>query len=197
MVDGIYYEFNNNDVSAPTVAVTYMGENNAEYKNEYTGHVSIPSTVTYSGKTYRVDEIGEGAFRGCDKLASVTISESVRGIRDYAFYGCKRLASIILPENSQLASIGKSAFYNCGSLTTVTLIEGVKSIEDSAFHGCSKLTSINIPTSVTGIGKNAFSGCGSLSTIVVHKSWKKAFKEDKDKFFEGCSNLKKITYVKK
>ena len=86
-VDGIYYEYL--DKSAKKVAITF-GD------NKYTGTITIPSSVTYSGISYSVAEIGDGAFYGCTGLTKVTIPNSVTEIGYGAFDGCTGLKSIII-----------------------------------------------------------------------------------------------------
>ncbi len=86
---------------------------------------------------------------------------SVTSIGDYAFYGCSRLASIVIPDS--VTSIGVRAFYECSSLTSVTIGNSVTSIGSSAFYDCSRLVSITIPNSVTSIGREAFRGCSRLA----------------------------------
>ena len=82
-VDGIYYNYI--DETAKTVEVTYKGSYYYSYDNEYTGSVTIPSTVTYNGTTYSVTSIGYSAFCNCTGLTSVTIPNSVTSIGNYAF----------------------------------------------------------------------------------------------------------------
>lgn len=60
-VDGIYYSI----LSSNTVKVSYEGENYDPHTNEYTGSVTIPETVTYSGTTYSVTSIDYSAFKDC------------------------------------------------------------------------------------------------------------------------------------
>ena len=127
VVDGIYYKKNSDGTS---VSVT-------QGSNKYSGSVTIPSKVTYSGTTYSVTSIGSSAFYGCSGLTSVTIPNSV-------------------------TSIGDSAFSYCSRLTSVTIPNSVTSIGEAAFYGCSGLTSVTIPGSVTSIGWAAFSGCSGL-----------------------------------
>lgn len=79
VVDNIYYNKNSDGKS---VTVTYTD-------NYYhSGEVTIPSSVTYSGKTYSVTSIGEEAFSYCEDLTSITIPNSVTSIGWGAFNGC-------------------------------------------------------------------------------------------------------------
>ena len=83
-VNGIFYKKSGNN----TASVTFKGDNYGAYANEYSGAVTIPATVTYSGKTYSVTSIGDSAFYGCRGLTSVVIPNSVTYIVSYAFYNC-------------------------------------------------------------------------------------------------------------
>ena len=123
-INGIYYDLNE---CKKTAQVT-------EGPDEYSGAVSIPETVSYTGKTYTVTSIGNEAFWGCSELTSVNIPGSVTNIGDWAFGFCSGLTSVNIP---------------CS----------VTNIGDSAFAFCSGLTSIYIPNSVTSIGEGAFRDC--------------------------------------
>ncbi|MDD7405537.1 MAG: leucine-rich repeat protein [Bacteroidales bacterium] len=160
-VDGIYY----NDNCDGTVSVTYKGSSYNEYTNEYTGDVTIPSSVTYSGTTYSVTSIGDKAFGECSGLTSVSIPNSVTSIGNYAFAFCSGLTSVTIPNS--VTSIGKGDFKGCSGLTSVTIPNSVTSIGDKAFEDCSGLISVTIPNSVTSILGNAFAGCSGLESIVV------------------------------
>ena len=120
---------------------------------------AIPDSVT---------SIGNGAFRYCSNLTSVTIGNSVTSIGNSAFYHCHNLTSITIPNS--VTSIGDYAFRYCISLTSVTIGNSVTSIGESAFEYCSSLTSVTIPDSVTSIGNSAFSGCSSLTSITIPDS---------------------------
>ena len=88
-----------------------------------------------------VKSIGEGAFRNCAALTSITISDSVTNIGSYAFCGCVGLMGIAIPDN--ITSIGNAAFYDCIALTTVAIQKGVTNIGFDAFDGCASLKMIN------------------------------------------------------
>ena len=138
-VDGIWYNFNSTN---NTAEVTYQGSSSTTYSNEYAGVVTIPASVTYSGTTYSVTSIGEGAFYGCSGLTSVTIPNSVTSIGSQAFYGCSCLTSVTI--GNSVTSIGNNAFGYCSGLTSVTIGNGVTSIGSGAFYNCSGLTKVNI-----------------------------------------------------
>ena len=130
-VDGIFYK----KESDTQVYVTYKGTSVDEFANEYVGTVTIPSSVSYNGKTFDVIGINYKAFVYCTYLTSISIPSSVSCIFDYAFYGCTNLTSISIPSS-------------------------VTHIFDYAFYGCTNLTSISIPSSITHIGPDAFHNTG-------------------------------------
>ena len=138
-VNGFYYDITSSTDLA--VAVTYKGSSYSSYSDEYSGAVTIPSTVIYNSKTYSVTSIGDWAFYGCSSLTAITIPESVK-------------------------SIGRFAFSRCSSLTSITISEGVQILGDYAFSYCSALTSVTIPSSITGIGASVFSSSTGGELIV-------------------------------
>lgn len=178
-VNGIYYQF----VSGTTdeVAVSYDNYESGKYGGNYTnysGYISVPSTVNYQGKTYKVTavsshafqecavttvilpstikSIGYAAFSDCYQLTSVNLPSSVTKIENYAFDGCVALGNVTLP--TALKEIGYHAFGNCKSFTSINIPDGVTSIGDYAFYCCTNLSSISIPNSVVSVGNLAFYG---------------------------------------
>ena len=153
-VDGIYYSKYSD---GKTAFVTYKDTS----FNSYSGSVVIPSTVTYSGTTYSVTNIGDDAFYYCRKLTSVTIPNSVTSIGNDAFENCSGLKTVIIPNS--VTSIGKFAFNYCIGLTSVTIGNSVTSIGNCAFDNCSGLKQLTIQdgTSTLSLGYNSKSSSSS------------------------------------
>ena len=182
-VNGIWYYLHS---STLTAEVTYQGTSYSAYTNEYSGAVTIPSSVTYNNKIYAVTSIEWGAFRDCTGLTSVTIPNSVTSIGEGAFEDCTGLTSITIPNS--VTSIGQSTFRGCSSLpvidniryadtylieavdttlSTYAIKEGTRWIAHFAFNKCKDMISITIPESVIDIGKFPFLSCFNLMTINV------------------------------
>jgi hypothetical protein len=179
-VDGIYYNITSS-------AEPYTVEVTNKSGTRYTGAVTIPTSVTYDGTTYKVTRIGESAFVNCSGLTSVTIPNSVTSIGEKAFANCSGLNRISLP--SSVTSIDDKVFYGCSSLTSITIPLGVTEIGYQMFYKCSELRSITIPSSVTIISSEAFYGCLSLTSITIPSS----VKQIGSGVFTGCAYLKNIT----
>lgn len=112
-VNGIYYGLNGSNA-----IVSNIGPSDYHGNYHYSGDITIPSTVTYSGETYSITGISHYAFYGCSDLTSVTIPSSVTNIGDYAFKDCRSLTSISIPEF--VTSIGTEAFYGNPLIENVT-----------------------------------------------------------------------------
>ena len=153
-VDGIYYNINSDGTS---VSVTYKGSSFNSYANEYSSAVTIPASVTYSGRTYSVTSIGADAFDSCSGLTSVEIPNSVISIGNYAFRECSGLKSVSI--GTSVTEIGQGAFAFCSGLTSVEIPNSVTSIGSSAFWKCYSLISVEIPNSVTEISDDTFAYC--------------------------------------
>ena len=168
-VDGIYYKYNGDG----TVSVTFKSSS----YDEYTGDVTILSSVTYSGTTYSVISIGDDAFRGCRGLTSVTIPNSVTSIGNNAFDGCRGLTRVDISSlvawlaikfadnDSNPLYYAEHLYLNGEEVKDLVIPNSVTSIGNSAFYNCSGLTSVTIPNSVTSIGDWAFNDCSDLETI--------------------------------
>lgn len=111
------------------------------YKTSPTA-VSIPASINYAGKNYKVVEIGEEVFSGCSGLTEVAIGTNLKVVGDYAFQGCSQLTSIDLGENT--TTIGDYAFKNCGMLRDIVIPNSITHIHPTAFSHCTFLNSITV-----------------------------------------------------
>ena len=107
--------------------------------NGYSGDLTIPSTVTYEGRTYNVVSIWAGAFKNCTGLTTITFpNSSLRKIYSDAFMGCtnlKYINCIVSSKNSYdyIEYIGDWAFYGCTSLKVIPVGTRIKEIGEGAF----------------------------------------------------------------
>ena len=148
---------------------------------------------------YPVVGVGRDAFRGCRKLTSVTIPESVRYLDWESFKNCRSLRTVVVkgdlhwmgdafggcgelkefvvdPENKYLQSVDGMLLNKAGNRLiagpggNVRIPEGVSCIDSFAFARRDGLKSVAIPNSVTNIGALAFSGCKNLAAVAIPKS---------------------------
>lgn len=98
--------------------------------------IVIPSTIC----NIPVQQIESTAFKDCENLTSVTISDNVTRIGNEAFYGCTKLTSVTIGNN--ITNIGYWAFFGCSSLKSVVIPASVTHIGIGAFVNCTNLTDI-------------------------------------------------------
>ena len=178
-VDGIYYNLNTNNKTAEVTNKTDNG-------GDYSGSVTISSSINVNGIQYSVTSIGNASFGNCWELTSITIPNSITSIGNAAFR-CSGLTSITIPNS--VTSIGAMAFFSCSNLTSITLPNSVTTLDNHVFNHCSSLTSITIPNSVTSIGNWTFSDCSGLKSINIPNS----IVSIGEGAFNGCSSLTSIT----
>lgn len=112
-------------------------------------------------------------FDGCENLKTVTIPGSVATIADNAFKGLEKLATVTFGHNvndgDQLTYLGVSAFEGCKALTAIDLsATGLESLANAnVFKGCSALATVALPQNpwwampispVTDLGASMFEG---------------------------------------
>ena len=174
-VDGIYY----NRLSADEFEVT-------KGNNKYSGDISIPETVMFMDKVFKVTQVGNNAFGNCTGLTSVSLPNSITSLSDYCFSGCTSLETISIP--SSVKTIGSRSFQNCKSLLAIVIPEGVTHIPDYTFSGCSKMVSITLPHEITSIWEGAFAECSSLITVKLPTQ----ITQIDRKMFLNCTSLTSI-----
>ena len=154
-VDGINYEFFAGSMQA-----------HVRWAEATTGHLTIPATVSYEGKTYEVTAIQNSAFNDTE-LSSVTIGANVTDIGQSAFLYARELQTVTFEAGSKLRNIGQYAFENCVKLETFDMPAGVESIGEDAFYLCERLTEAHLPGTLKTIGKYTYRGCTSLATVTI------------------------------
>ncbi len=194
IVDGIYYNFLGGD----SVEVT-------QGNSKYVGEITIPSTVSNDGITYRVTTIGDEAFYECEQLTSLTIPKSITFIGRAAFYNLYNLTTVTwnatkcVSEYDEYPVFGGDDTYDSetgmrcpweGNVTSFILGEDVEVIPSGLCRGMTKLTDLTIPANVHTIGGYAFADCTNLTELTipanVHTIGGYAF--------ANLSNLKTVTW---
>ena len=130
--NGIYF----NITGTNTVEVTKK----STWGDDYSGAVTVPSTVANGGKTYTVNRVGTSAFWGCGNLTSLNLPTTIEVIDTMAIYYCTKLKSITIPEG--VKRIARMNFYVMDSLTTVVLPSTLQSLGVYCFQSSSKLSSL-------------------------------------------------------
>ena len=142
--------------------VTFTGLKNSKVKK-----VTVPNTVKYKGKTYKVTAVAGKALKG-KNVTRVKIGDNVK-------------------------TIGTSAMENCKKLTSVTLGKNVNKIGKYAFKSDKKLKTVTIKSKkLKSVGKNAFKGIHSNAKMKVPSNKKSAYK----KLMKGAGLGKKVKIVK-
>lgn len=183
-------------------------------------HISKHKLLKYTGASHfivvpnKIHHIGNEAFKNCEKIKSIIISEGVKDIGDYAFENCFNLENISLPQS--LEKVGYNAFCHCSKLKTTILDnimyvgnsnnpylvalkgkdevltqcsmpQSTKIIYSNAFMDCVKLKRIKLPQ-LNSIGISAFAGCAELETVNAKKC-----DEINEYAFSYCEKLKIIS----
>lgn len=207
--DGIYYRIipNTNEVE-----VTDDIPNRPSYK----GDVTIPSTVTVNGETYKVTGIYY-AFDECPELNNVILPNTIKSIK--VSFNLNSLAKIFIPAsvsyidnysfkwNNYLESIiisSENPWYdsrdNCNAIVKSSNSElvrackntiipnSVNSIGKLAYEGV-QIKKIIIPEGVKSIGYRAFRGTEEIEEFSFPKTLTSL---DEEAFVEIYSNIKTI-----
>ena len=101
-----------------SAAISVTGAGSRKIKS-----ITIPATVRYKGKTYKVTSIGSKAFYKCSKLKSITIkSKSLKSVGKNAFKGISKNVKVTVPKNKYNAY--RKLFKKAGFGSKVTWKKG-------------------------------------------------------------------------
>ena len=152
------------------------------------------------------ETIGALAFNQCSRLEYVYLPDSITSIGQAAFSN-SAIKSFTAPKN--LKEIGFEAF-KFTNLREIKLNDGLQFISLAAFMGKS-IKYLNIPSSVNVIALHAFRDWDQLTTVIINSDFD-AVDEDHDNsslvnhqfikyydnvsdwIFEGCYNIKQVTF---
>ena len=141
------------EINGKIYNVTYI-QSYAFYDNTNLHTVILPDTIT---------KIADAAFKQCERLKTLKLSNSLKEISNDCFLWCKSLVEVTIPDN--VTSLLSGCFNCCEKLKNIILPSGLKQIQNHVFCGCKSLEKIEIPDNVEEIGNYCFAGCTSLKDI--------------------------------
>ncbi len=139
----------------------FQKEGNVRYVDKWA--VGIYEGATTAVLRANTVGISNGGFSGAEKLAEVTLPESMLYLGSAAFKNCKALKRINIP--SGITEIKNDTFAGCEALENITIPENVTALDAGAFENCDALTDVTIPNSVTRMGYYVFNDCDALKSI--------------------------------
>lgn len=152
-------------VTSPANTVAVVGLTARNQKN-----LTIPSTVTVGGVSYKVTEVGDAAFEGNNQLKKLKIGSNITKIGKNAFAKCKELVEVNI-SSKRLKKIGKNAFCECEKLKKIILKTKKltnSSVGKDAFKQVKNCT-FKVPEKQIKAYKALFTKKGAKSKIVVKK----------------------------
>lgn len=135
-------DYSGNITTGESQIVSYMlGDGSSTYGNalkekEISGVLIIPGT--YNGK--KVTRIGQYAFRECDNIYNVEISDNIEKIDNMAFNNASNIESLVIGKN--VTSIGSYIFWNCDNLKSVIFKNSMDNWGVFSFGSCGNWTEI-------------------------------------------------------
>ena len=165
-------------------------------------YVNLPNATKISWNAFRdcqdlqtvvlsdqLTELDQDVFRGCIKLKHVTFPGTIKEIPYGTFAYCESLESFIIPEgveslpDADWTNIG--AFHECTSLRTITFPSTLKRIGNRTFSNCYALSNLQLPETLESIGISAFRRNWNLRYIYIPS---RSTTIEQDAFFETAKN---------
>lgn len=135
-VKGYKYTVTGTSIKNPTVSIT-------GYKNKKLKKISIPATVTYQKVVFKVNAIGNNAFKGQKKATAVIVGKNI-------------------------ASIGKASFAGDAKVKKITVKSVVlKKVGAKAFKGIHKKAVIKVPKKQVKAYKKLMKNKGQAKTVKI------------------------------
>lgn len=188
--NGIYYLLTTADKTAQ-VMTSYKLVNDKVISQNYSGDMTIPSTITYEGEDYTVTSLEDECFYLCTPTV-LTLPETLTKVGWETFYGLKTPETLVIPDKVSVIEHGD--FY-AAWFKEITLGSGVKSIETEAFNYTNLLTKLTVKAEVPPtLDANAFNGnIKANCTLYVPKGTVAAYKAAPN--WSGFKEYKEIGVV--
>lgn len=166
---GVEYTYDDADDSCEAVA---------KGTPEASGALTLLSSFTVAGRTYRVTSVASNAFSGNTQITSVDIPSSILSIEQFAFRGCTSLERVYAPSLTQWLAIsfGNAAanpltfahdlYLGGQKAETLIVRHGTTAIGAYAFYG-SSIQEVTLPSSLLSIGTDAFGDCTQLAKVNI------------------------------
>ena len=152
--------------------------------------------------------IGQFAFRDCQRLARLTIPETVEHIRSGVFNGCNALWSVtfnainaqcdgrVSPRDLERIVLGDKVrrvpaglYTGNTNVTEVILPQSVEILDPEVFADCVNLEYVRLSDNITTISDRSFYGCSSLRDL----HWPARLRTVGASAFRDCVSLKTVS----
>lgn len=152
--------------------------------------------------------IGQYAFRDCQRLARLTIPETVEYIGSGAFDGCNALWGVtfnainaqcdgrVSPRDLERIVLGDKVrrvpaglYTGNTNVTEVILPQSVEILDPEVFASCVNLEYVRLSDNITTISDRSFYGCSSLRDL----HWPARLKTVGASAFRDCTSLKTVS----
>lgn len=145
---------------------------------------TVPATVSYDSRDYKIEGILKASFKNCDALEAIEfdVNSNISSIESEAFANTTNVKNLDLSV-TDIKVIPERAFAYGKSLQSVVLPTDIVEVKESAFEGCSSLKSMDL-SAVTTLGKAIFKDCTALESVTLGSV--KAFPEQ---IFYNASSL--------
>lgn len=105
-----------------------------------------------------VTSVGNNFAKGCSRLRSIKIADSVKTIGKSAFENCDSTELNAFTGGNGITTVREYAFKNCRYLRRVTLGNLAKDVREGAFSGCTLLQTFSFGGGKEGTGAATFFG---------------------------------------